>query len=95
MAKAGAKTAKVVSIVPEEKLIGCDFCMQFDMDEPHVVAATDNPEGFMEIKVTPVMDGGVVFQCPTTGKKLRIFARPLTDAGQKIIDENPLPTENK
>ena len=65
---------------------GCDFCMQFDNDDIHVIAATDNPEGFMEIKVTPIMDGGVTFQCPTTGKKVRIFARPISDAGRLILN---------
>lgn len=74
----------------KDQLIGCDFCMQFDMDDPHVIAATDSAEGFMEIKITPTMDGGVVFQCPTTGKKLRIFPRPLSDAGRKILEETQL-----
>jgi hypothetical protein len=32
-----------------------------------------------------------MFQCPTTGKKLRIFPRPLSDAGKAILEE----TENK
>ena len=41
----------------------------------------------MEIKITPTMDGGVMFQCPTTGKKLRIFPRPLSDAGKAILGE--------
>ena len=71
----------------KDQLIGCDFCIQFDMDVPHVVAATDSAEGFMEIKITPTMDGGVMFQCPTTGKKLRIFPRPLSDAGNAILGE--------
>jgi hypothetical protein len=28
-----------------------------------------------------------MFQCPTTGKKLRIFPRPLSDAGKAILEE--------
>ena len=63
-----------------------DFCMQFDNDEIHVIAATENSDGFMEIKITPVMDGGVMFQDPTTGKKVRLFARPITDAGRAILE---------
>ena len=70
-----------------EKLDGCDFCMQFDNDEIHVIAAAENSEGCMEIKITPEMDGGVMFQDPTTGKKVRIFSRPLTDAGKKILEQ--------
>lgn len=64
-----------------------DFCMQFDNDEIQVIAATENSDGCMEIKITTEMDGGVMLQDPTTGKKVRIFARPLTDAGQAILDQ--------
>jgi hypothetical protein len=32
------------------------------------------------------MDGGVMFQDPTTGKKVRLFARPITDAGRAILE---------
>jgi uncharacterized OB-fold protein len=63
-----------------------DFCMQFDNDEIHVIAAAENAEGSMEIKITTTMDGGVVLQDPTTGKKVRIFARPITDAGKAILE---------
>jgi len=66
---------------------GADFCMQFDNDEIHVIAATENSDGFMEIKITPVIDGGVMFQDPTTGKKVRLFSRPLSDAGRKLLEE--------
>jgi hypothetical protein len=85
--------AKNKKKIEDQPLVGCDFCMQWDMDDPHVIAATDNPEGFLEIKVTPVMDGGIVFQCPTTNKKLRIFARPLTDAGRAILETCPIHNE--
>lgn len=63
-----------------------DFCMQFDNDEIQVIAAAENSEGFLEIKITPVMDGGVMFQDPTTGKKVRLFSRPITDAGRAILE---------
>ena len=72
----------------KDQLIGCDFCIQFDMDVPHVVAATDSAEGFMEIKITPTMDGGVMFQCPTTGKKLRIF--PLLNISKYSFNSLPV-----
>lgn len=78
----------------ETKLEGCDFCMQFDNDEINVIGASESSDGFIEIKITPVMDGGVVFQDPNTGKKVRIFARPLSDEGRKIIEETK-PTEDE
>jgi hypothetical protein len=32
------------------------------------------------------MDVGITFLCPTTGKKLRLFARPLSDKGKQILE---------
>lgn len=66
---------------------GVDFCMQFDNDEPHLIGATMDENGCIEVKVTPIMDGGVTFLCPTTGKKVRLFARPLSDAGKELLEK--------
>ena len=66
---------------------GCDFCMQFDNDQPHLIGATMDENGCIEVKVTPIMDGGVTFLCPTTGKRVRLFARPLSDEGRKLLEE--------
>jgi hypothetical protein len=69
-----------------EVLDGCDFCMQFDYDEPHVIGASENSDGVMEIVLKSYMDVGITFLCPTTGKKLRLFARPLSDKGKQILE---------
>ena len=74
-----------------EPLNGCDFCMQFDYDEPHVIGASPDEHGGIELVIKSYLDAGVTFVCPTTGKKLRIYARPLSDAGKSILAE----TENK
>jgi len=71
----------------EKVFEGCDFCMQFDNDEPHLIGATMDPSGCIEVKVTPIMDGGVTFLCPTTGKRVRLFARPLSDAGKELLED--------
>lgn len=75
--------------IPEgkEPLIGCDFCMQFDYDEPHVIGASEDADGVMELVIKAYLDAGVTFVCPTTGKKLRIYARPLSDTGKAILDQ--------
>lgn len=65
---------------------GCDFCMQFDYDDIHVIGASPDEHGGIELVIKAYQDAGVMFICPTTGKKLRIFARPLTDAGKQILD---------
>jgi hypothetical protein len=69
-----------------EVLDGCDFCMQFDYDEPHVIGASENSDGVMEIVLKSYMDVGITFLCPNTGKKLRLFARPLSDKGKQILE---------
>jgi hypothetical protein len=65
---------------------GCDFCMQFDYDEPHVVGASPDGDGGLEIVLKAYQDAGITFVCPNTGKKLRLFARPLSDKGKQILD---------
>ena len=66
---------------------GCDFCMQFDYDDIHVIGASPDEYGGIELVIKAYQDAGVTFLCPTTGKKLRIFARPLTNAGKLILEE--------
>ena len=86
-----AKASKKKANIPEgkEPLIGCDFCMQFDYDEPHVVGASPDGEGGLEIVLKAYQDAGITFVCPNTGKKLRLFSRPLSDAGKKILEDQP------
>ena len=76
-----------------EALDGCDFCMQFDYDEPHVIGASENSDGVMEIVLKSYMDVGITFLCPNTGKKLRLFARPLSDKGRQILEMQEQPTQ--
>ena len=73
-------------------LDGCDFCMQFDYDEPIVVGASPDAAGVLELTIRSFVDAGLVFMCPNTGKKLRLFARELTDKGREILEEE---TKNK
>jgi hypothetical protein len=70
-----------------QPLDGCDFCMQFDYDEPHVIGASADSDGVLELVIKSYLDAGVTFVCPTTGKKLRIYSRPLTDTGRSILEQ--------
>jgi len=70
-----------------EPLNGCDFCMQFDYDEPHVIGASEDSDGVMELVIKAYLDAGVTFVCPTKQKKLRIYARPLSDTGKAILNQ--------
>jgi hypothetical protein len=82
MAKKKTEIPKEIQVYTE----GCDFCMQFDYDEPHVVGASPDGDGGLEIVLKAYQDAGITFVCPNTGKKLRLFARPLSDKGKQILD---------
>jgi hypothetical protein len=93
---AKAKKEKELNVpVDAEVLNGCDFCMQFDYDEPHIIGASENADGVMEIVLKSYMDVGITFKCPDTGKKLRLFARPLSDKGKKILEEQEVTTDHR
>jgi len=83
--------AKKKANIPKEKvpyLDGCDFCMQFDYDDIHVIGASPDEHGGIELVIKAYQDAGVTFVCPNTGKKLRIFARPLSERGIEILNES-------
>jgi len=93
---AKSKKEKELNVpVDAEVLNGCDFCMQFDYDEPHIIGASENADGVMEIVLKSYMDVGITFKCPDTGKKLRLFARPLSDKGKKILEEQEVATDHR
>jgi hypothetical protein len=82
-----AKKQKELNVPADAQVLdGCDFCMQFDYDEPHVIGASPDADGAIELVIKAYLDAGVTFVCPNTGKKLRIYARPLTDAGKAILE---------
>ena len=87
MLKAKKEKENINLPIGAQPLDGCDFCMQFDYDEPHVIGASEDANGVMELVIKAYLDAGVTFVCPTTKKKLRIYARPLSDAGRAILDQ--------
>ena len=86
MAKKKVEKVEEIEIEREWFTDGCDFCMQFDYDDPHVIGASPDEKSRIELTLQAYSDPGLMFVCPTTGKKLRIFARPITDAGKKILE---------
>lgn len=83
--------AKKKANIPQDKTPfyeGCDFCMQFDYDDIHVIGASPDEHGGIELVIKAYQDAGVTFVCPNTSKKLRIFARPLSDRGREILEES-------
>lgn len=69
----------------------CEWCFQFDNDEPYVFAATEKPEEPAETpKVTFTVlnnsNSNIIFSY--NGKEFKIFARELSDEGRKLIKNN-------
>lgn len=67
----------------------CEWCFQFDDDEPYVFAAVGNPKEPSETpKVTFTInntsDSNIIFTY--NGKTFKLFARELTESGQKLIN---------
>ena len=73
----------------QKKYEECEWCFQFDEDEPQVFAWTDpemnrdeNPKVIFEI--TNVENSYISFTSTETGKTFKIFARELTKDGEAM-----------
>jgi hypothetical protein len=69
----------------------CEWCFQFDNDEPYVFAAAEKPEDPTETpKVTFTVlnntNSNIVFS--HNGREFKLFARELSEDGRKLIKKN-------
>jgi hypothetical protein len=67
----------------------CEWCFQFDEDEPQIFAWTDsnlpsdeNPK--VVFSITNVENSYITFQNSKTGKLFKLFARELTEEGKQL-----------
>ncbi len=78
----------IVSI-SQKKYEECEWCFQFDEDEPQIFAWTDddlnkNEDPKVIFTITNVENSYITFQHGNTGKIFKLFARELTDAGREL-----------
>jgi len=76
----------------QEKYEECEWCFQFDEDEPQVFAWTDDELNRDEdpkviFTITNVKDSYITFQNGKTGKIFKIFARELTNEGKDMREK--------
>jgi desulfoferrodoxin (superoxide reductase-like protein) len=76
----------------QEKYEHCEWCFQFDEDEPQVFAWTDDELNRDEdpkviFTITNVKDSYITFQNGKTGKLFKIFARELSDEGKEMREK--------
>ena len=77
-----------IKMAPSEKLEQCEWCFQFDGDEPQIFAWTgENDSKDEEPKVmftiTNTKDSYITFT-HKNGKSFKLFARELTDEGKRL-----------
>ncbi len=73
----------------QEKYEECEWCFQFDEDEPQVFAWTDDDLNKSEdpkviFTITNVENSYITFQNGKTGKLFKLFARELTEEGREL-----------
>ena len=73
----------------QKKYEECEWCFQFDEDEPQVFAWTDDELNKSEdpkviFTITNVENSYITFQNGTTGKLFRLFARELSEEGKAL-----------
>ena len=77
-----------VKLLESEKLKNCEWCFQFDEDEPQVFAWTDETDNLDEepkviFTITNTENSYITFT-HKNGKNFKLFARELTDMGREL-----------
>ena len=76
----------------QKKYEECEWCFQFDEDEPQVFAWTDDDLNNSEdpkviFTITNVENSYITFQNGKTGKLFKLFARELTEEGKQLREK--------
>ena len=78
--------------VSQKRYEDCEWCFQFDEDEPQIFAWTDpelnkdeNPKIIFEI--TNMENSFISFSNAKTGKKFKLFVREITQEGKTMRDK--------
>ncbi len=75
--------------ISQKKYEECEWCFQFDEDEPQVFAWTDdesdnNEDPKVIFTITNVENSFITFQNGKSGKLFKLFARELTEEGKSL-----------
>lgn len=77
--------------ISQKKYEECEWCFQFDEDEPQIFAWTDNefkPDEDPKVvfTITNIENSFITFTNGKTGKKFKLFARELSEEGKSMRD---------
>ena len=82
-----------IAILPQNKYEECEWCFQFDGNEPQVFAWTDDDMGDDEPQVQFTIsnnaDSNITFT-HNDGKMFKIFAREMTEKGKEMQQKQKL-----
>lgn len=78
--------------IQQKKIENCEWCFQFDEDEPQVFAWTDellnvDEEPKVVFTISNIENSFITFQNAETGKKFKIFARELSEKGKGLREK--------
>jgi hypothetical protein len=76
--------------INQNRLSECEWCFQFDDDEPKIFAWTEEDMQDEEPAVTFTIANveGAYVSFSKDGKTFKLFARPLSDEGKKLREFN-------
>jgi hypothetical protein len=79
-----------IQMTPSKKLEQCEWCFQFDDDEPKVFAWTEEDMTDEDPTVTFTIGNteGAYVSFTKDGKTFKLFARELTEEGKKLREFN-------
>ena len=84
---------ETISIKHPDKYEECEWCFQFDNNEPHVFAWTDEDMGDNEPQIQFTIsnnaDSNITFT-HSDGKMFKIFAREMTEKGREMQQKEKL-----
>ena len=82
-----------ISILPQKKYDECEWCFQFDDNEPQVFAWTDvdmiNDEPQVQFTISNNEHSNITFT-HNDGKVFKIFAREMTEKGRELQQKQKL-----
>lgn len=87
------KAPTQIQLISGKKYEECEWCFQFDNDEPHVFAWTnedmENEEPQIQFTISNNEHSNITFTHPT-GKVFKIFAREMTEKGRELQQKQKL-----
>lgn len=84
--------AVTTPVIRQEKYEHCEWCFQFDEDEPQIFAWTDETinseeEPKINFTITNVKDAYITFTSQS-GKTFKLFPRELSEVGKKMRENS-------